>query len=108
MQDKYMEVKVFNVGEDMTAFLCNERFLVGTYSKLQPGEALYQDGNLRSSSSKVKESDVGSLITRIEELKSSIQCIMIMSITEAEYTTTDEDVKEALWLTRLMREFGVE
>lgn len=31
-----MQVKVLNVGDGMMVFLRNERFLVGTYSKLHP------------------------------------------------------------------------
>lgn len=40
--------------------------------------------------------------------KSSIQYIMVMSITKAEYMVENEASKEALWLKRLVRELGVE
>lgn len=42
MQDKSREVKVFNVREDVMVFICKDRFLFGTYSKLQEDDSLYQ------------------------------------------------------------------
>src|ERR1044072_1696408 len=40
--------------------------------------------------------------------KSSVQSIVAMSTTEAEYMAVAEATKEALWLTGLVRELGVE
>ena len=40
--------------------------------------------------------------------KSSVQSIVVMSTTEAEYMAVAEAAKEALWLTGLVRELGVE
>lgn len=58
MRDKRMEVKVFKVGEDVMVFLRKERFLVDTYGKLHPNEALYQEESSGLSSSKLKYTDV--------------------------------------------------
>jgi hypothetical protein len=41
-------------------------------------------------------------------LKSGVQFIVVMSITEAGYMTLDEAAKEALWLTGLVKELGIE
>ena len=40
--------------------------------------------------------------------KLSVQSIVAMSMTEAEYMTVVEAAKEALWMTGLVRELGVE
>ncbi|XP_050875342.1 sugar transporter ERD6-like 6 [Lathyrus oleraceus] len=40
--------------------------------------------------------------------KSSVQSIVAMSTTEAKYMVVDEATKEALWLTELVKELGVE
>lgn len=39
--------------------------------------------------------------------KSSVQSIVSMSTTEAEYMAVAESSKEALWLTGLVKELGV-
>jgi hypothetical protein len=40
--------------------------------------------------------------------KSSVQSIVAMSTTEAEYMAVAEAAKEVLWLTGLVKELGVE
>lgn len=39
--------------------------------------------------------------------KATLQHVVALSITEAEYTTTTEAVKEALWLQGLLSELGM-
>ncbi|KAI5384257.1 hypothetical protein KIW84_071317 [Lathyrus oleraceus] len=59
MRDKHMKVKVFNVGDDVIVFMRKERFPVD--------EALYQEENSGSSSSKVKKTYIGRLDELVEE-----------------------------------------